>query len=145
MADSLFSKILVANDGSEGARKALAVAIELAQRYEADLHVITAEEHLPQHQGSVVSGELRSKSHAADYIARTTIKAGMFAVNYGARLTPHVLSGHEVETIATFLSKERFDLLIVGFTGYSKIFGCEWGSTSQNFTRLASCNVLVVK
>jgi nucleotide-binding universal stress UspA family protein len=114
MADSLFSKILVANDGSEGARKALAVAIELAQRYEADLHVITAEEHLPQHQGSVGGGELRSKSHAADYLRNTMIQAGMFASNHGTRVIPHVLSGHEVETIATFLSKERFDLLVVG-------------------------------
>lgn len=145
MANSLFGKILVANDGSEGARKALAAAIEFAQAYEAELHVITVEEHLPQHQGSIVSGELRSKTQAADYIARTTIQAGMCAANYGARLTPHVLSGHEVETIVTFLAKHRFDLLVVGFMGHSKIFGHEWGSTSQNLARLAPCSVLVVK
>ncbi len=145
MANSLFGRILVANDGSKGARKALAAAIELAQRYEAELHVITVEEHLPQHQGSVISGELRSKAQASDYLAKTVIQAGMFATNYGARLTPHVLSGHEVETIVTFLTEHRFDLLVVGFIGHSKIFGSEWGSTSQNLTRLASCSVLVVK
>jgi hypothetical protein len=35
--------------------------------------------------------------------------------------------------------------LVVGFMGYSTIFGHEWGSTSQNLTRLAPCAVLVVK
>jgi nucleotide-binding universal stress UspA family protein len=145
MANSLFGKILVANDGSEGARKALAAAIELAQIYEAEMHVVTVEERLPQHEGSVICGELRSKTEAADYLRRTTIQAGLLATNAGMRVTPHVLAGHEVETIVTFLAEHRFDLLVVGFMGHSKIFGDEWGSTSQNLTRLASCAVLVVK
>lgn len=142
---ALFQKILVANDGSEGARRALTVAIELAQVYEAELHVVTVEEHLPQHQGSVICGELRSKVQVADYLQRTTIQAGLIATASGVRLTPHTLAGHEVETIVRFIEVHRFDLLVVGFTGHSKIFGGEWGSTSQNLTRLASCNVVVVK
>ena len=65
---ALFRKILVANDGSEGARKALVAAIELAQMYEAELHVMTVEEHLPRHQGSVISGAWRPKVQAAEYV-----------------------------------------------------------------------------
>ena len=57
----LFRNILVANDGSEGSRKALVAAIDLAQIYDAELHVLTVEEHLPQHQGSVIGGEFRPK------------------------------------------------------------------------------------
>ena len=76
MADSLFGKILIANDGSEGARKALAAAIELAQRYESELHVITVEEHLPQHQGSIIGGELRTKTRVADHLRLITIQKG---------------------------------------------------------------------
>ena len=142
MTNSRFRKILVANDGSDRARKALAAAAELAQVYEAELHVITIEERLPQHQGSVIGGELRSKTQAADYMARTTIQAGMFATNHGARLIPHVLSGHEVETIVTFLATHGFDLLVVGFLGHSRVLGGEWGSTSQNLARLTPCSVL---
>lgn len=141
----LFQKILVANDGSEGARKALLAAIELAQIYEADLHVVTVEERLPQHQGSVVGGELRPKAQAADYLRRVLIQAGLTATASRERLTPHLLAGHEVEAIVTFIAEHQFDLLIVGFMGHSKIFGQEWGSTSQNLTRLAPCPVLVVK
>lgn len=141
----LFQNILVANDGSEGARKALVAAIELAQRYEAELHVVTVEEHLPQHQGSVISGELRSKAQAAEYLQRAMIQAGLTATASRVRLTPHVLVGHEVQTIVTFITEQGFDLLVVGFMGHSKVFGDEWGSTSQNLTRLTPCTVLVVK
>jgi hypothetical protein len=35
--------------------------------------------------------------------------------------------------------------LVVGLMGHSTIFGHEWGSMSQNLTRLAPCAVLVAK
>jgi nucleotide-binding universal stress UspA family protein len=46
----LFRKVLVANDRSEGTRKALMAANELAQIYEAELYDLTVEEHLPQYR-----------------------------------------------------------------------------------------------
>ena len=141
----LFRNILVANDGSEGSRKALVAAIDLAQIYEAELHVVTVEEHLSQHQGSVIGGQLRPKAQAAEHLRSVMIHAGLTATRSGVQLTQHVLPGHEVETIVMFLAAHRCDLLVVGFMGHSKIFGHEWGSTSQNLTRLAPCAVLVVK
>ena len=141
----MFRKILLANDGSKGALKALQVAMDLTQRYEAELHVITVEERLPQHAGSVVSGELRSKDEVPTYLQRVVMQAGMMAASFGMKMIPHVISGHEVEVIVTFLERQRFDLLVIGFTGHSKILENEWGSTSQNLARIAPCNVLVVK
>ena len=132
----LFRNILVANDGSEGARKALMAAIELAQIYEAELHGVTVEEHLPQHQGSVIGGELRPKAQAAEYLQRAMIQPGLTATASRVRLTPHVLAGHVVETLVTFIADHRCDLLVVGVMGHSQIFGHEWGSTSQNLTDL---------
>ena len=119
----LFQNILVANDGKEGARKALVAAIELVRIYEAELHVMTVEEHLLQHQGSVISGELRPKAQAAEYLQSAMIQAGLTATASRVRLTPHVFAGHEVETIVTFIAEHRFDLLVVGFRGHSTIFG----------------------
>jgi nucleotide-binding universal stress UspA family protein len=34
----MYKKILIANDGSDGAKYALKVAIDLARRYKAELH-----------------------------------------------------------------------------------------------------------
>lgn len=140
----MFRKILLANDGSEGAKKALAVAVELAKRYGAELHSISVEEHLP-HYAASVSEILEEREEANHYFQKVTEEAAALASQHGVTLQAHVLPGHEVETVINFAKDHRFDLLIIGFMGHSKIFGRIWGSTSQNLTRLAPCSVLVVK
>ena len=40
----MFHKILIANDGSEGAGRALSAAIKLAKLLDAELHMISVEE-----------------------------------------------------------------------------------------------------
>lgn len=140
----MFRKILVANDGSEGAQKALQVAIDLAKRFEAELHEISVEEHLP-HYAATVGEVVEAKQEAADFFRRVTTEAEQAALARGMRLTSHVMPGHEVETVVTFAKDHGFDLLVIGFMGHSKIFGRIWGSTSQNLTKLSPCTVLVVK
>jgi nucleotide-binding universal stress UspA family protein len=140
----MFRKILIGNDGSEGAKKALRAAMDLAKRYEAELHEVCIEEHLP-HYGATVGEVVEAKQEAADYFRRVTRDAELVAEAHGVRLTSHVLPGHEVETIVQFVKERGFDLLVIGFMGHSRIFDHIWGGTSQNLTRLASCSVLVVK
>jgi nucleotide-binding universal stress UspA family protein len=140
----MFHKILVANDGSDGALKAVQAAIDLAKRYEADLHEISVEEHLP-HYAATVGEVIEAKQEAVDYFRKVTSAAEMAARAHGVQLTSHVVPGHEVEAIVTFAKERGFDLLVIGFMGHSKIFGRIWGSTSQNLTKLAGCSVLVVK
>ena len=48
----MFKKILIANDGSEGAARALSAAVRLAREQDADLHMISVEE-LPRFPASV--------------------------------------------------------------------------------------------
>lgn len=140
----MFRKILAANDGSEGARKAFIAAIDLAKRYRAELHSISVEEHLPHYAASV--GEvLEAQSEVNDYFKKVNEEATALALKEGLSLHAHVLAGHEVETIIQFAKDNHFDLLVIGFMGHSRIFGRIWGSTSQNLTRLSSCPVLVVK
>lgn len=140
----MIEKILVANDGSEGATKAVRLAIDLARRYGSELHAISVEEHLP-HYAATVGEVMEAKQEAADYFRRVTREAESLAEAAGVRITSHVLPGHEVETIVTFAKDQGFDLLIIGFMGHSKIFGRIWGSTSQNIAKLAPCSVLIVK
>ncbi|MBI3597802.1 MAG: universal stress protein [Nitrospirae bacterium] len=140
----MFSKILIAHDGSEGAKKALSLAIDLAKRYQAELHSISVEEHLP-HYAATVGEVLEARSEADDYFKKITKDAEVLATQQGVMLHSHVVPGHEVETVVTFAKEKGFDLLVIGFMGHSKIFGRIWGSTSQNLTRLSPCTVLVVK
>jgi nucleotide-binding universal stress UspA family protein len=140
----MLHKILVANDGSEGAKKALQVAVDVAKRYQADLHQLSVEEHLP-HYAATVGEVVEAKQEAAEYFRKVIDEAKIVAQAQGVTLNEHVLPGHEVETIVTFLKDHGFDLLVIGFMGHSKVFGRIWGSTSQNLTKLSPCSVLVVK
>jgi nucleotide-binding universal stress UspA family protein len=62
----------------------------------------------------------------------------------GIELYTKVQAGHEVKTILHYAKEGKFDPLVIGFMGHSKIFGRVRGSTSQNITKLAPCTVVVV-
>ena len=140
----MFHKILVANDGSDWAKKALQMAVDLARQYDAELHQISVEEHLP-HYAATVGEVVESKQEAAEYFRKVIHEAEKTAKAHGVSLKAHVLPGHEVETIVTFAKDHGFDLLVIGFMGHSKVFGRIWGSTSQNLAKLSPCSVLIVK
>lgn len=140
----MFKKILIANDGSAGAKLALKVAIDLAKRYDAELHSISVEEGVPHYAATI--GEVDEfRREANEYFRKVNEEAGELAKKESIELKTKVLAGHEVETIVNFARGGEFDLLVIGFMGHSKIFGRVWGSTSQNITKLAPCTVIVVK
>jgi len=140
----MFNKILIANDGSEGAIHALKVAIDLAKKYRAELHSISVEEGVPHYAATI--GEVDEYRREADeFFRKINTEAVEEAKKSGIEILTKVQAGHEVETIVQCAKEGKFDLLVVGFMGHSKIFGRVWGSTSQNITKLSPCTVIVVK
>jgi len=140
----MFKKILVANDGSEGAKHALKVAIDLARTYKSELHSIAVEEGVPHYAATI--GEVDEfRKEANEYFNKINNEAIEEARREGIELHTKVQAGHEVETIVQYAKEGKFDLLVIGFMGHSKIFGRVWGSTSQNITKLSPCTVIVVK
>ena len=141
---TMFKKILIANDGSEGAKHALQVAIDLAKKYNAELHSISVEEGVPHYAATI--GEVEEfRREANEFFKKINDEAVETARREGIELKTKVLAGHEVETIVNYAKDGKFDLLVIGFMGHSKIFGRVWGSTSQNITKLSPCTVIVVK
>jgi len=140
----MFTKILVANDGSEGARHAVEVACDLAARYDAELHSITVEEDLPRYAATFDEVDA-AKERRDRYFEQLITEEEAIAAAAGVALQPHVIAGHEVETIIRFCTEGGFDLLVLGFMGHSRIFERVWGSTSQTLTRLSPCSVIVAK
>ena len=114
----IFNRILVANDGSRGARKALHVAIHRAKLHEAELHHITVKERLPRyiedHGGCVGQGRvLHTQQEAADYFHHVSTEAIVAARAEGIKLIPHVVHGDAVEEITRIKREEGFGSLAV--------------------------------
>jgi nucleotide-binding universal stress UspA family protein len=140
----MFDRILVAHDGSDGAHRAFDAAVELAARCGAKLHMISVEEDLPRYAETI--GEYaESKEQETSYYSQLGERARIRAEMRGVHLKCSIVAGHEAKSIVEFAREGGFSLLVVGFTGHSRIYDHIWGGTSQNLTRLAPCSVLVVK
>lgn len=139
----MYSKILIANDGSAGAAKALSAAIALAKRMRAELHMVSVEE-LPRFPTSIdeVIEERQEAGHRFD---RSTQRARSEAKSKRIKLVVHHVAGHPVPAISELVSQHGFDLLVIGYMGHSALYNRLIGSTTDRLVEIAPCSVLVVK
>jgi nucleotide-binding universal stress UspA family protein len=139
----MYSRILVANDGSPGGQKALSGAIELARKLPAELHMVTVEE-LPRFPASI--DEVAEEKDEANHRFAPVIDAAKAeAKGAGAAIETHLVPGHVAEGVIGLIKQLRADLLVVGFMGHSRLYERVIGGTPDRLVRLAPCAVLVVK
>jgi nucleotide-binding universal stress UspA family protein len=139
----MYRKIIVANDGSPGALKALAAAIETAKLDGAALHMVTVEE-LPRFPATIDEVE-EEKAEANHRLVPVIESARAQAQAAGIAIETHLVPGHPVHAIVALINEQQFDLLVVGFTGHTRLYEQLIGSTTERLVRLARCAVLVVK
>jgi nucleotide-binding universal stress UspA family protein len=139
----MFRKILAASDGSAGASAALDVAIDLAVKGGAELHMICVQE-IPRFAETMdeVDGE---KEAAEQRLMPVIQRAKERAAQKGLSLETHLLSGHPVAAVVEFVRAHDFDLLVIGFMGHSALYNRIIGSTTDRLVDHAPCTVLVVK
>jgi nucleotide-binding universal stress UspA family protein len=139
----MFRKMLIANDGSEGAFKALCAAVGLAHSHKARLHMICVEEiqWVPATREEVIG----DKELADRKFAGVVAKAETEAKGHRVKLISHIVVGHAVPAIVEAIEREGFDLLVTGFMGHSALYNRMIGSTTDRLVELAPCSVFVVK
>jgi nucleotide-binding universal stress UspA family protein len=139
----MYKRILIANDGSAGAAKALTAAIALSKNMRSELHMISVEE-LPRLPDSIeeVIEERQAAGHRFEKIIQ---RAQAQAKAQDIKLRAHVVAGHAVSSIVDFIERERCDLLVIGYMGHSALYNRIIGSTTDRLVELAPSQVLVVK
>jgi nucleotide-binding universal stress UspA family protein len=139
----MYNRILIANDGSAGAAKALTAAIGLARQLQCELHMISVEE-LPRLPDSIeeVVEERQAAGHRFEKMIH---RAQAEAKTQDIKLRAHVVAGHAVPSIVDFIEREGFDLLVIGYMGHSALYNRIIGGTTDRLVELAPCAVLVVK
>jgi nucleotide-binding universal stress UspA family protein len=139
----MFKKILQANDGSEPAFKALALALTMAAQHGAELHMVCVEEisYLPE-----FAEEVRQEAGtAARRFHGVLQRSRAMAEPQQVKLQTHVVAGHPVRDILKLATDLGVDLLIIGATGHSALYERMIGSRADRIVQLAKCPVLVVK
>jgi nucleotide-binding universal stress UspA family protein len=141
--DPVFSKILHANDGSEHAFRAFAMALALAKQNDSNLHMVSVEEidYMPE-----FIEEVREQTGtAARRFHKVLQRARAMAEDSHVKLDTHVLAGHPVRDIVELAKELKVDLLVIGAAGHSAIYDRLIGSRADRIVQLAPCPVLVVK
>jgi nucleotide-binding universal stress UspA family protein len=140
----MIEKILIAHDGSEGAQNAFDAALELAKRLGASLDMISVEERAV-HDGEMIDEVTDEIEDENSYFEQLTSQCKRRAALKDVPLQTSVVRGHVVKAVVDFIREKGFDLLVIGYTGHSRIYEHLWSGTSQNLARMAPCSVLVVK
>ncbi|PWU20534.1 MAG: hypothetical protein C5B48_12395 [Candidatus Rokuibacteriota bacterium] len=140
----MFKRILVAYDGSDSAKAALGMGIDLAKSLDAELASISVEEHLPRYAVSITEVDEAKEQIDAHFRALTKDARDRAALE-GVELQTIIRQGHEVREILAFTQEESFDLLVLGSHGHSRVFERIIGSTSLSVSRQTPCSVLIVR
>ncbi|SEO85073.1 Nucleotide-binding universal stress protein, UspA family [Amphibacillus marinus] len=140
-----YKKIVVAVDGSQASLKAFKKAVHVAKRNEAELiiaHVVdtktisTAETY---DQSMINRSETYASKLLNEYKAQAQ-KAGLHKVE------THIDYGSPKVRIPKYVAKSfEADLIMCGATGLNAVERFLIGSVSENITRYAPCDVLVVR
>jgi nucleotide-binding universal stress UspA family protein len=148
---TMFKTILVAVDGSDQAQKAVDVAADLAQKYDAQLLLLSVYKHvsalesthtLVHSKDSVGPRNPTLRDLANEFVK----KADERARERGAtRIETHVKRGQPARVIVEFAKEKGADVIVMGSRGLGDIGGFLLGSVSHKVSSLAECTCITVK
>jgi len=140
----MYRKILVGFDGSDGAKAALRHAIELARRFGAELWSVSVIE--TPHWATATVGEVDEQRRLIEEeLGRLQQAARTQAAEFGLELHAVTRMGHPAQLIVQEAQRGNFDLLVIGHSGRSGVWGVFLGTTADKVVRHAPCSVLVVR
>ena len=139
-------KIAVGFDGSDGSWRALKEAARLAVLEQASLYIVSIEE-IPRYPGTV--GEVMEEQETCEThlhklhkeATDITSLAGLPAEN----TKTHIKIGHPAKSLVEYVSEIGADLLILGHSGHSGVWGTFLGTTAEKVIRHVPCSVYVVR
>ncbi len=134
--------ILMAYDTSEQARKAFDFAAEMAQKYDAQLTVLSVARP-PEPAESVETGAMLEEAthiYSADF-AKLKKKSSQFK----AKVKFEVAIGHPAEKIIQRANTLQADAIVMGHRGKSLMERWLLGSVSKRVLSYAHCTVIVVR
>ena len=139
-----YKKILVPFDGSAGSAKALRRALLLAREQGAEITAFSVDEHLARYAKGV--GEVEEEEGLRQgYFDDLHSKAISLAQEQGVDLKTADAVGHAAQSIVQYAQEEGMDIVVIGHSGHSGIWGSLLGSTTARVVDQATCDVLVVR
>jgi nucleotide-binding universal stress UspA family protein len=139
----MFKKILLAYDGSEGAKLALKKALYLASHCEAELFILSVG-RIPEYAETVSETE-EAKEQANRYYAKILQSALEMAQEEGVQARTLIRYGKPGDVIVDVANEIGADLIVLGTRKHSPLVRRLLGATADKVVDNANCSVLVVR
>ena len=142
------ARIIFATDFSEGARTALPWARQLCEKFDAELHCVTAVQELlvytPMMTGAPVSFPSvedlgRQAQTQLDDFIRDELR------DLGNSVTASVLHGRPADEIVRYADEIGATMIVMATRGRGGVAHVVMGSTAEGVLRQAKCPVLTVR
>ena len=139
----MFNKILVAYDGSEGAKLALEKVADLAKFASAEFHLL-AVGRIPEYAETVSETE-EAREQARSYYSKIMDDATDYLKQRGLSGKIHIDFGKPADTILRIAENLSVDLLVLGTHPHSAVRRRVLGATVDKVIDHAHCSVLVIR
>ncbi len=138
----MIRRILLGYDGSEISREAFAFALDLARRYDAELHVLAVAR--PLEYADDVEAEAVIENSRRHYDKVLGALRPMLA-GEPVKSELHVVVGHPAEQIVRYAEGHGIDHIVVGHRGHTRFDRWLIGSVARQVIAYAHCAVTVVR
>ncbi len=140
----MFTKILAGYDGSKGGKVALERASVAAKNNHAQLTALWVRQPLPHYAD--LPGEPEGEAEAAaDYFEERKREVAELAKQHGIDIACESRAGHAAKVIVSFAKDGGYDLIVIGHSDHSELWGRFLGDTADRIADHAHCSVLIVK
>lgn len=136
----MMHKLLIAYDGSDSAKAAFDFALDLSEKYSAELHVLAVAR--PPEFGEEVETKAVIESSRRHY---NNLLQSLKARVTGLSAHFEVMVGHPAESIVLYAEDHGIDHIVVGHRGHSLFERWLIGSVARQVIAYASCSVTVVR
>jgi nucleotide-binding universal stress UspA family protein len=138
--DTMFKTIVLALDGSDGSRRAIPVAVELAKRDNAKLVIAHVEQDIIGKGGGPIEA---TEDEIQAEVRRQAEELSAQGIETSVEMRSVMLGGpaHVIEEIA---DEANADLIVAGTRGHSPVAGLLLGSVTQRLLHIARRPVLAV-
>jgi nucleotide-binding universal stress UspA family protein len=145
----MFGSIVVGTDGSDTAKEAVRQATELAQSLNAELHVVSAYEPVPEGRLRLerkdAPAELEWSINPREDVEATLRDAAEGIEGAGVKVDTFAREGDPADAILDVAEEQNADLIVVGNKGMTGAKRFLLGSVPNKVSHHAPCSVLIIR
>jgi nucleotide-binding universal stress UspA family protein len=140
----MYQNILIAYDGSIGAKNAMKIGAELSKKLNARLSALWVAGSLPQYHET--KAEIDEEiNYEETYFNKLQEEIINYSSQYQIDIRFSYLKGNAAKTIVEYSKEKLIDLIIISHSGHSNLWGKFLGHVPYKVSNNANCDVLIVR